>query len=85
MDRAGWDVGIYKKFVVARTDGSSRVGGKHENCSYFVLDWLHDPFAVPAAMAYANACEGRYPSLAADLREKAAEYAAMWSATPRQR
>ena len=37
MDKAGMDMGIYRKFLVSRTDGSSRVGGKHEHCSYFVL------------------------------------------------
>ena len=71
MDKTGMDVGIYRKFVVSRTDGSSCVGGKHETCAYFVLDWQHDPFAVPAARAYADACEATYPALAADLRREA--------------
>ena len=70
-DNAGMDVGIYRKYVVERVDGSSRPGGKHEHCSYFVLDWKHDPFAIPAARAYADACESRYPALAEDLRERA--------------
>jgi hypothetical protein len=39
MDRTGQDVGIYRKFVVSRVDGSSQVGSKHERCAYFVLDW----------------------------------------------
>lgn len=68
MDRAGMDVGIYRKFTVERADGSSRPGGKHERCEYFVLDWAHDPFAIPAARAYADACEAKYPALAEDLR-----------------
>lgn len=59
--------GIYRKFTVMRTDGSSDHGGKHAGCSYFVLDWKHDPFAVPAALAYAAACEATYPELARDL------------------
>jgi hypothetical protein len=71
MDRAGMDVGVYRKFVVERADGSSKPGGKHERCDYFVLDWKHDPFAIPAARAYADACEAKYPALAADLRARA--------------
>lgn len=71
MDRVGRDVGIYGKFVVTRVDGSSREGGKHEHCDYFVLDWKHDKFAVPAARAYADACEAEYPALADDLRKRA--------------
>lgn len=63
--------GIYHKFWVRRTDGSSREGGKHEKCGYFVLDWEHDPFAIPAARAYANACEATHPELAVDLRDRA--------------
>lgn len=30
--------GLYNKFRVERTDGSSQEGGKHFNCGYFVLD-----------------------------------------------
>ena len=71
MDHVGMDVGLYRKFLVSRTDGSSRVGGNHETCAYFVLDWHHDPFAVPAARAYADACEATLPHLAADLRSHA--------------
>jgi hypothetical protein len=59
--------GVYSKFVVTRADGSSGVGGKHENCSYFVLDLDHDEFAVPALKAYAKACKKKYPALARDL------------------
>jgi len=70
-DQTEREAGIYWKFWVRRTDGSSRPGGKHEACEYFVLDWHHDPFAAPAALAYAAACEAKYPELAADLRRKA--------------
>lgn len=71
--------GLYRKFLVERTDGSSAEGGKHENCAYFVLDLDHDPFAWPALKAYEQACAGTYPHLAADLmmlrmkREKGGE------------
>lgn len=61
--------GLYNKFNVTRTDGSSGPGGKHESCMYFVLDLAHDPHAMPALTAYANSCERDYPKLAWDLRD----------------
>lgn len=79
MDRSGQDVGIYRKYVVSRVDGSSNVGGKHARCAYFVLDWQHDPFAVPAARAYADACEDKFPALADDLRQNAELHATRWA------
>ena len=60
--------GIYQKFTVMRTDGSSEPGGKHAECNYFVLDFVHDKYSTPAALAYAYACESEHPELAADLR-----------------
>ncbi len=60
--------GIYDKFRIERTDGKSRPGRKHDGCTYFVLDITHDPFAVPALLAYADSCEAEYPELAADCR-----------------
>ena len=63
--------GLYGKYNVARSDGSGGPGGKHENCYYYVLDLDHDPFALPALEAYANACEkDGYVELAADLRQE---------------
>ena len=62
--------GLFQKFVVTRTDGSSGPGGKHEGCEYFVLDIDHDPMAKWALEAYANACETTHPQLAADLRAR---------------
>ena len=59
--------GIYRKFNVTRTDGSSEPGGKHEHCKYFVLDLEHDPFAKPALRKYAEACRETHPDLARDL------------------
>lgn len=59
--------GIYRKFNVTRTDGSSEPGGKHEHCRYFVLDLDHDPHAAPALAAYARSCSKTHPVLAADL------------------
>jgi hypothetical protein len=56
------------KYLVRRIGGTPH---KHDDCTYFVLDWKHDPYAVPAALAYADACEGKFPRLAKDLRERA--------------
>ena len=59
--------GLYGKYRVTRSDGSSAPGGKHEHCEYFVLDLSHDPHALPALRAYADSCRERYPGLARDL------------------
>lgn len=64
----GKDTGIYRKFIVERANDPQ---GKHDGCEYFVLDWYHDPFTIPAVLAYADACEARFPLLAADLRKRA--------------
>lgn len=61
------------KYVVARKDGSDGPGGKHDGCDYFVLDLTHDPYAVDAALAYAQACRHTHPQLAVSLREKLTE------------
>ena len=70
----GADGPLYNKFYVRRTDLSERdENSKHYGgCDYFVLDLDHDPYAPAALLAYANACEGTHPTLAAELREKAA-------------
>lgn len=65
------NVGLYHKFHVERTDGSSAPGGKHERCDYFVLDMTHDKHAASALRAYAESCKNEYPALAADLIGKA--------------
>jgi hypothetical protein len=59
--------GLYRKYDVKRTDGSSEPGGKHERCAYFVLDLEHDEFALPALIAYAGAAHKTHPALAADI------------------
>lgn len=61
--------GLYRKFDIKRTDGSSEPGGKHHGCAYFVLDLTHDEFAIPALRAYAAACREKFPALAADIDE----------------
>jgi len=63
--------GLYPKYFVKKHYDPE---DKHAECEYFVLDWKHDPFTIPAVLAYADACEQRYPALAADLRAKAKEY-----------
>lgn len=62
--------GLYGKFRVRRTDGRDGPGQKHDGCDYFVLDLTHDPHAMSAIRAYAAACRGDYPLLAADLVQK---------------
>lgn len=59
--------GLYEKFNILRTDGSSLPGGKHFECDYFVLDVTHDPHARAALKTYADSCRADYPLLAADL------------------
>jgi hypothetical protein len=63
--------GLYNKFFVIRTDGSSEKGCKHHNCHYFVIDITHDKYAKYALNAYADACEAEFPNLANDLRNNA--------------
>lgn len=65
--------GVYRKFYVKRLDGKDAPGKKHSGCDYFVLDLDHDPYAKAALRAYAKACEGNYPILAADLKRKVKE------------
>lgn len=60
--------GLFQKFIVTRTDGSSGPGGKHEGCEHFVLDTDHDPHAPAALAAYATEVERTHPQLAADMR-----------------
>lgn len=60
--------GLYDKYIVKRSNGSSEPGGKHESCKYFVLDLVHDKLARPALEAYAIAAhDAGYKKLAADL------------------
>lgn len=67
LDKSDADKGVYAKFKVTRTDRSTRKGGRHAHCAHFVLDLNHDPFAIPALKAYANACRKQFPALARDL------------------
>jgi len=58
--------GLYHKYNVVRLDDST---GKHTDCSYYILDLVHDRHAIPALRAYADSCESEYPWLAVDLRD----------------
>ncbi len=60
-------VGLFGKYRVSRTDGSSQKGKKHHGCNHFVLDITHDKFASVAVAAYAAACRHEYPALSEDL------------------
>lgn len=62
--------GLFQKFIVTRTDGSSAPGGKHEHCEYFVLDVDHDPHAEAALEAYARRCSVTHPELAVDMQQR---------------
>lgn len=62
--------GLFRKFVVCRTDGSDAPGGKHDGCDYFVLDVTHDKHAKAALAAYATAVEQSHPQLAEDMRDR---------------
>lgn len=59
--------GIFHKYDVRRLDGTDAKGEKHYGCGLFVLDTVHDPFATPALIAYAEACRDKMPKLAADI------------------
>lgn len=59
--------GLYRKYEVTRLHDPT---GKHDDCEYYVLDWVHDPFTLPAMAAYADACAEKYPNLARDLRTR---------------
>ena len=65
------DKELFNKYTVYRRDGRDKQGDKHRNCRYFVLDVSHDPFAVPALRAYAEACKEAKPVLSAQLIDMA--------------
>lgn len=54
IDRQDIRPGLYRKFNIERTDGSSRPGEKHADCRYFVLDLNHDQHSISALVAYAK-------------------------------
>ena len=70
LARTAEQQGLFQKFGVYRTDGSSAAGGKHHGCEYFVLDMTHDEYAQAAVQAYSEACTKTHPALSADLQRR---------------
>lgn len=66
--------GLYHKFIVERTDGTSAAGEKHEGCKYFVLDLDHDPIAMKVLRTYAKEARHAGYVLLADDLERIAIY-----------
>ncbi len=56
--------GLYDKYHVERLNDPL---GKHKDCSYFVLNLVHDKYAADALEAYALACRHEFDSLSRDL------------------
>ncbi len=56
--------GVYDKYHVERLNDPA---GKHKDCSFFVLDLVHDKYAADALGAYATACRNEFPKLAEEL------------------
>ena len=70
-ERPAEQQGMFRKFMVQRADGEDKkVTDRHFNCEYFVLDITHDPAALPALRAYADAIQETHPYLARDIRVK---------------
>lgn len=65
--------GLYDKFFVERTDGRDQEGGDRQDSQYFVLDYVHDPYAVEALKFYAHKCKDEYPELSKDIWMKLRE------------
>jgi hypothetical protein len=59
---------LHRKYRVERADGRDQPGGDKATARYFVLDYVHDPFARAALASYIDACRETLPGLAADLR-----------------
>lgn len=60
---------LHRKYDVWRVDNAEdNPESKHfGGCRLFVLDLDHDPAAIPAIRAYADAVRDTHPTLAADL------------------
>lgn len=59
--------GAYGKYKISRLDGSTKKGGKHRGCRFFVLDLDHDLHAAAALRAYAKSCMHEFSALSSDL------------------
>ncbi len=58
---------LHAKFRVDRRDGRDKHGGDREDARYFVLDYVHDPYARRALEYYAFLCHNKLPGLSQDL------------------
>ena len=63
-------IGVAALVAYVGKDGRDQPGGDREDAIYFVLDLAHDPYALDALQAYADAAQGKdaLPELVADLR-----------------
>ncbi len=59
---------LQQKYYVERIDERDRADGDRADSKYFVLDYIHDPYSLPALEAYAQACEQDFPNLSAEIR-----------------
>ncbi len=58
---------LQQKYYVERIDGRDLMGGDRLDSKYFVLDYVHDPYAIPALEAYALACYKQFPVLSEEI------------------
>jgi len=58
---------LQQKYYVDRIDERDRVGGDRVDSKYFVLDYIHDPYSIPALEAYAVACYNDFPNLSQEI------------------
>lgn len=59
---------LQQKFYVERIDERDRAGGDRADSKYFVLDYIHDPYALSALEAYAQSCSKDFPNLSAEIK-----------------
>jgi hypothetical protein len=59
---------LQQKYYVDRIDGRDQAGGDRIDSKYFVLDYIHDPYSIPALEAYALACYKDFPNLSEEIR-----------------
>ena len=59
---------LQQKYWVDRIDGRDLPGGDRVDSKYFVLDYVHDPYAIAALEAYAFACYKDLPNLSEEIR-----------------
>ncbi len=59
---------LQQKYYVERIDERDRAGGDRVDSKYFVLDYVHDPYSIPALEAYAQACYKDFPNLSEEIR-----------------